>query len=239
MKRIYGYLTFLLLFSALFWFPNIALSAAMSSTPSPKPGRTSTPTPKNPIFRDDFTVTLAPDWKWENEVKGKWTITKDGWLQIIGEDSSLINNGFQNNMLCRPLPEGDFSISAHLITKPNANFQQVAIFLVKDGNNFVAVNRGFCDLCLPGGNGIFMDYKINGKWGSYKQAIKETDVYLKLENKKGVITGYYALTPDKWKRAGMFGNYIKFKEICLGVTNCKDVNSDVVGLYDYFEIAKP
>jgi len=70
----------------------------------------------------------------------------------------------------------------------------------------------------------------------------ETELYLKLEDKDNVISGYYATSPDQWERLGRFGNYFKFKRVGLGVTNVDQpgvINEDLVGFFDYFEIRKP
>jgi len=95
---------------------------------------------------------------------------------------------------------------------------------------------------VPGGNGIYMEYKIGGQFGNYKQALPETDVYLKLESKDNIITGSFATKPDQWQRLGRFGNYFVFKRVGLGVSNADSeskINADLVGLFDYFEITKP
>lgn len=194
------------------------------------------------IFRDDFTGSLQPGWRWEKENPKKWSITKDGWLQIVGEDSSLVNNGTQNNLLWRDLPDGDFTIVVHLKAILTANFQQAAIFLYEDKDNYVSINRGYCDICSTGGQGIYMDYKVAGQIGTYSTKFTADDLYLKLESKNNVISGYFATSPDQWTRLGRFGNIFQFKNVGIGVSNCgseSTSNAVITGQYDYFEIMKP
>jgi len=209
--------------------------------PTEQPTIQLSPTPEGQIFRDDFTTALGEGWTWENENKDNWSITSDGWLQIVGQNDLLISSGKQSNLLCRSIPEGDYEISTHIKTNPVANFQQSAIYLYQDPENFITINRGYCDLefCFTGGNAYYMDYKVNGTTGTYRMATKDTDVYLKLEQSNGVLTGYYSNTPDEWTRLGRFGNYFTFTKVCIGAGNGADVNSNVVGLFDYFEISKP
>lgn len=114
-------------------------------TETPKP--TNTPLPAGVLFRDDFNGELQPGWEWENENPDKWTFTDDGWLQIVGEFNSLISQNQQSNLLWYPLPEGDFVITVHLKTKPFENFHQAAIFIYEDPENYITLNRGYCDLC--------------------------------------------------------------------------------------------
>ena len=70
---------------------------------------------------------------------------------------------------------------------------------------------------------------------------KDTDVYLRLINQGGSITGYFATSPGEWQRAAAFGNFFDFKLVGLGTTNSKPtgVENDIVSLFDYFEISLP
>ena len=205
-------------------------------TESPKP--TATALPEGILFREDFEGELQPGWEWQDENPDKWTFTDDGWLQIIGESNGLLQENQQNNLLWYPLPEGNFVITVHLKTKPFENFQQAAIFIYEDPENYVTINRGYCDLCKTGGNGFYMDYKISGEWGSYNIATAAEDVYLRLESQDNIISGYYATAQDQWERLGRFGNFFQFKKVGIGVSNIRAA-SDVVGLFDYFEISLP
>jgi hypothetical protein len=205
-------------------------------TETPKP--TLTPLPEGVLFRDDFEGAFQPGWEWQDENPAKWTFTDDGWLQIIGEFDSLLGSEKQSNLLWYPLPAGDFVITVHLRTKPFANFQQAAIFIYEDPENYLTINRGYCGLCSTQGNGFYMDYKIAGEWGDYKTKTDAEDVYLRLESMDNILSGYYAVEPEGWMRLGRFGNYFQFKRVGLGVSNV-GASEDVVGLFDYFEISLP
>jgi hypothetical protein len=139
-----------------------------------------TPLPAGILFRDDFEGELQPGWEWENENPDKWTFTDGGWLQIIGESNNLLRENQQNNLLWYPLPTGDFVITVHLKTQPFENFHQAAIYIYQDPENYVTINRGYCDLCPTGGNGFYMDYEISGAMGNYNIATSAEDVYLRL-----------------------------------------------------------
>ncbi len=196
-------------------------------------------TPEGQFFRDDFTDGIQPGWEWENENPAKWTITSDGWLEIIGETQSLLGDEWQNNLLWYQLPQGDFVITAHLKAKPFENFHQATIYIYEDPENYIAINRGYCDICeLTKGNGIYMEYKIDSAWGGYQKATDAEDVYLRLESSNDMISGYYAFEEGQWERLGRFGNYFEFNKVGIGVSNVNAAN-DVVGMFDYFEITQP
>lgn len=210
-----------------------------TSTPVPTDTTVPSPTPEGQIFRDDFSGALLPGWTWENENPDRWAITSDGWLQILGEDTSLLAGQIQANTLWRDLPEGDFAITVHLQANPVADFQQAAIYIYEDIDNYITINRGFCGPC--GGSGIYMDYMINGELGTYMVPYHGTDLYLRLESTETTMTGFYASSPDQWARLGRFGNYFTFRRVGLGVSNVDrqgNINSDLAGLFDFFEITR-
>ena len=66
-----------------------------------------------------------------------------------------------------------------------------------------------------------------------------TDVYLRLVNQDGSITGYYASEYGDWQKVGAFGNYFDFKLVGLGTTNSNPngVENDIISQFDYFEIS--
>lgn len=224
-------------------------------TPTHKPTATFTPeltptiiptaSPVYQVFRDDFTGVLQPGWTWENEKPDRWKVTDDGWLQILAEDESVLAGEAQSNLLFRDLPSGNFVVTAHLTAAPDSNFQQAAIFLYEDINNYVAINRGYCEPCFPGkGNGIFVDYKINDQfiWSSaLNTQVDEVDVYLRLMSKDKIIYAYYALTPDDWQLITRLGDFFEFTRVGLGVSNIDkaEITSDLVGSFDYFAITRP
>lgn len=222
--------------------PTVPPVPTVKPSPEPTPTINPTATPENQLFRDDFTGELQPGWTWENENPALWTFTDDGWLQIIGEDASLLNEQPQSNLLWRDLPSGDGIITIHLKTQPLSNFQQATLYLYEDLDNYVALNRGFCDLCVDGGNAFYFEFKISGAFGTYNQVTNATDVYLRLTREGDVISGYYATEPGQWERIGRYGgSYFDFKRVGIGVTNSdpSGLNGDLVGQFDYFEITRP
>lgn len=210
--------------------------------PTAPPTVEPTATPENQIFRDDFTGSLQPGWEWENENPERWTFTDDGWLQIMGEDSALLGEQPQSNLLWRPLPGGDFVVTVHVKAQPLSDFQQATLYLYEDIENYVAINRGFCSPCSVAGNAFFFEYKISGAFGAYSAKSEATDVYLRLTREGDVISGYYGTDPNTLERIGRYGgSYFEFTRVGLGVTNSdpKGLEGDLVGQFDYFEITRP
>jgi len=207
-----------------------------------------TPLPEGIIFRDDFDGYFQPGWEWMNENPDRWSFVEFGdstWLKIIGDDSGNFID--QVNTLVRELPEGDFMITTHVIANPRVNHHQANIFLFENAQNYIRMNFGYCDHCgLPEGYGFFMETIIeNNPFGdvyAIPRAAEDTDVYLRLVNQGGSITGYYATEYGDWQRIGAFGNYFEFVSVGLGATNSASTEwniEDIEALFDYFEIALP
>ena len=219
---------------------------ASTSIPSPILTKTlelpPTITPVSQIFRDDFTGSIQAGWSWQNENPSRWGISTDGWLQIVGEDASLLADGIQSNLLCRIAPDGDFQITIHISADPQVDFQQAALYLYQDGDNYTALNRGYCSPCETGGSGIFMEYKFSGSWGSNQARAQDTDIFLRLVNQEHTTIGYYAFETGEWQRIGRVGNYLDLPNICLGVSNVDSAgtrNADLEAKFDYIEIFRP
>ena len=83
-----------------------------------------------------------------------------------------------------------------------------------------------------------MEYKIENQWGAYQKAIAADDVYLRLESKENILSGFYASEAGEWERLGRFGNYFQFCDVGIGVTNL-GAEETLVGLFDFFEISLP
>jgi purine nucleosidase/pyrimidine-specific ribonucleoside hydrolase len=197
--------------------------------------------PAVPAFRDDFTGSLQPGWTWQNENPSRWSLSSDGWLEILGEDASVLSGAAQSNLLCRPASEGDVQISAHVSANPTADFQQATLFLYQDADNYIAINRGFCGPCASAGSAVFMESKTAGALTTSFAKTADTDVFLRLEVSGQTVTGSYALDADAWQSLGSAGSSLTAPSICLGVSNADKagLSADLLGRFDYVEVAVP
>lgn len=208
-----------------------------ASTPTPEASET----PEGTLFRDDFSGEIHPSWTIIDENSSKWAVT-DGRLQIIGDDPSLLIDGNQTNLFWQPIPSMDFQITVHVVAETTSDFQQAAIFIYQDRDNYVTINRGYCSLCAAGGSGIFMDYKLAGSFGNYNVVAEVDDVYLRLVSQNDQIVGFYALEQNAWQRLGRVGNFLKAGYVGLGVSNsdgAHNYNDDLIAIFDFFEVTIP
>ncbi|MBI3169653.1 MAG: hypothetical protein HYZ22_14320 [Chloroflexi bacterium] len=199
-----------------------------------------TMTPEGPIFRDDFNSQLNAAWTWENEDASRYRMNENGWLEITGGDESIMTNGQQTNLLWITLPEDDFEIFIHLKSQPQSDFQRAGLLLYKDSEHYISLSRGYCMQCVLGGNGIFLEYNLNGSQGRYTTATNAVDLYLMLISRQGVVGAFYAVEWHHWQYLASLGSNVDFERVSLSVTNDStwDDGYDVVGRFDYFEIRR-
>ena len=202
-----------------------------------------TPLPEGILFRDDFNGAILPDWTIESEIPERWSISDEGEVVIIATIGGVPYtwddaNNHQDNLFLIPAPGGEYMITTHIRTDVFMNFHQAAIIIYEDPDNWMLLNRGYCDLCVPGGDGIFMDYKIEGAGGGYKIPFKADDVYLRIVHTEGRYESYYAEKEGEWTRLGRVGGYIEPEKLGFGASNRAE-GDDMTAYFDYFEVARP
>lgn len=223
--------------------PTLAPTKTVVPTQTAVPTLEPTPTPQGQIFYDDFNKTLQPEWEMLNENTLKWAFTNDGWLKIVAEDTCLLDEHFQKNMLVQYAPEGNFMIETLVQADPDTNFQQAAIYVIEDDNNYFSINRGYCQPCAPKGSGLYSDYSYKGEWGSSfgGRAYKDELVYLRIavnRDKKEIIA-FYSSDGEKWTQLRKIPLVINVNQIGLGTSNCDQDNIDdnLVAQFDYFKVS--
>ena len=194
----------------------------------------------NVIFRDDFNGQLDSSWFWENEIVEQWTITNQGWLKITADDDGLKLSGAQNNLLWHGIPVGNFEFSTHIILDPDSTYQRGGILIFGNNQNYVFLNRGYCDHidCGETKNAVIMEYQINGIWWFASIPVTETDVYLKLRINRGEITASYSTNGADWIDIYDLVVFFDFDRIGIGVSNgdLSSIDDDLVVEFDYFEV---
>jgi len=200
--------------------------------------------PAGLLFYDGFDGELEEGWIWQNEVPEKWSITEDGWLEIIAEDGAMLGmDSIQTNLLLQEMPDASrFEITAHLIADTTSDFQQAAIFFIEDSDNFLVINRGHCSPCPTQGDGIYTDYQYDGVNGSFKAVMTDADeVYFRIEydTDAGYLTAYYATEPEQWIQLRKIPIDLNYQMVGLGASNIdvqQNKDDDLVAKYDYFAI---
>lgn len=140
----------------------VAQETSPSATPRP-PTRTPAPTQAPPppaSVRADFQAAgLAPTWRWIREPGDNWSLfERPGWLTIQTEPKTLLFEGGEAPVLLRWQAVADFELVGRLRFSPGANFQAAGILAYADDDNFVSLNRAYCDrgpTCV--GDGAYLD----------------------------------------------------------------------------------
>ena len=196
-----------------------------------------------PILRDEFDGSLAEGWHWVNENPEKWNLTEQpGFLRIY--NSPFVVGG--ENLLLRPVAQGDFMIKTRLLFEPDTNFQFAGLVIWQDENNFLQLGRAFCDIpdvCV--GNGIYFDKILGGNFTDSNFATSvgnPSDILLRLERRGDMVRGFYSLDEGiTWYEIGMHWIPSDFQVNGVGLTSSQDHNTpdwDIPADFDFFEITE-
>lgn len=178
-----------------------------TSTPLPPTATVEpSPTPDPLLFRDDFEGSLGEGWTWTRENKQSWSLTNmPGWLEIIA-GPGYVGDGTLNNILLRPIPEGNFEIETKINFKPVGDYQLAGLLLYESAANFLQFGRAFCDapnVCAK--DGFYVDLVANGNTDgeNLATAAQETEIsYLRLRREGNRYTTYASHDGQEWQLIG-------------------------------------
>lgn len=205
------------------------------------------------IFRDEFEGSLEEGWFWVNEDPSRWSFADGSWLAITADNSSMLHQSEiigQTNVLVRPAPEGDFTLTAKVDTSPAEDFQQAGIFIIEDGFDYVAILVSFCKDCSPASGGELIEMKavldnqplLANPYLPKPQGVG-SEISLRLVYSSGVnsITGYYSFDGQDWLEAFQVRDAPPFDKVGLSATNSPGpggVQHDLIARFDFFELSR-
>jgi virginiamycin B lyase len=195
-------------------------------TLSPIPAEPAT-APTLATWTDDFNDALASGWSWVDEDPTHWNlIDAHGALRIITQGQSLYSADKPTNLLSRDAPAGDFEIVTKVTFDPKNNFQQAAILIYQDEDNFVLLNRGFCEREGCPGSGIFLDNESNGEIDFSKSSPGTSSslqtTWLRLHRKGTKYIAFYSGDGQKWEELGRVENPMTPTKVGLTANNAND-----------------
>lgn len=179
----------------------------------------------NIAFTDDFAGALDQEWAWQNENPDFWNLDANpGSLQILTSGSSLYGDKLPDNLLYRAAPDGDFEIVTEVEFDPVQNFQQAAILIFADEDNFILLNRGFCDAPTCPGNGIFLDKEQDGTVDpdNLIRPFNGSRTYLKLRKRGNIYAGFYSEDGQTWVLIGQLEHTMTPQHVGLTANNSND-----------------
>ena len=196
-------------------------------------------------WRDEFvTETLDYPWYWINENKDKWNLLENpGFLRI--HSSPYATGG--ENLLLRPVAQGDFSIETRVFFEPDTNFQFAGLVIYQDENNFLQLGRAFCDIegaCV--GNGIYFDKILGGNMPDSNFATQidnpfnAAESYLRLERRGEMVRAFYSHEGITWTEIGTHWIPPEFQVNAVGLTSAQDYfsGSAIPADFNYFEMTE-
>jgi virginiamycin B lyase len=188
---------------------------------SPPAGPTAAPMPNT--WTDDFNGALAPGWSWVAEDPTHWSLNNTpGVLRIVTQGESLYRAGKPKNLLLRDAPTSDYEIMTKVTFDPKNNFQQAAILIYQEDDNFVLLNRGFCGVGDCPGSGVFLDNMVKGKLdlANHPQtAVSSQTTWLRLRKEGIQYIGFYSADGQTWEELGRVENPLTPAKVGLTANN--------------------
>lgn len=197
------------------------------------------PSPPLIPWRDEFDGSLGDGWYWVNENPNEWSLTENpGFLRIY---TSPYGTGGEN-LLLRPVAEGDFAIETHMFFSPDTNFQFAGLVIWQDEDNFLQFGRAFCEYegapCV--GNGIYFDYTGGGT--NFATSVDNpSEAYLRLERRGEMVRALFSYEGVTWVEIGSHWIPPEFQVNGVGLTSAQDFFTeewDVPADFDYFELTE-
>lgn len=216
--------------------------AVPTNTPAPLPTETSIPPTINSgalLFQDEFEGSLDSGWEWLRENNNDWSLTNNaGWLEIMAGFGS-INGGNVNNLLLRPIPEGNFELETRLKFKPAENQQIAGLLIYENAANHIQFGYGLCDAPQCAGEGLYLDLMTGGSFDSENFATKATGteiIYLRLRLEGNIFTAYASENGQDWNLIGAHNNEIKPLLVGLVAGGAFNRTVQTPAQFDYFVI---
>jgi Tol biopolymer transport system component/regulation of enolase protein 1 (concanavalin A-like superfamily) len=189
-------------------------------------------------WRDEFDQEPAEPWYWVNPNPNRWGLN-DGNLRIYASPSATGGE----NLLLRPVENGDFTIKTHLFFEPDANFQFAGLVIYQDADNYLQFGRAFCDApdaCV--GNGIYFDKALDGEFRDSNfgtQVGSSSEAYLRLERRGDMVKAFYSSEGITWFEIGTHWIPEGFQVNGVGLTASQDYSTpeeDIPADFDFFEL---
>jgi hypothetical protein len=192
------------------------------------------------IFGDNFANSLDKNWEWLYEDKNNWSLTNNpGWLEI-NAGYGFVNGGNIENLLVRPMPEGNFEMETRLKFNPIEKMQFAGLIVFENGANHIQFGHGFCHAPSCTDDGIYFQKMSRGSWDSENFDIDADHmeiVYLRLRRKGNNFTAYISQNGTDWL---MIGTHTaeEMNEFSVGLISGQSFNRDSrpPAQFDYFVI---
>lgn len=172
------------------------------------PPPTHTMAPVTPgAWSDEFdAATLAEGWRWLRQDADKWSLSKrPGWLRIQTQWQRLTTGAPNNleNVLLRAAPAGDWSITVQVAFTPTQDLQQATLWVYRNDDNWIALERAFCGECSSFTQGVFLESEQESVTSSVAAAaLSSSTAYLRMQRVGSRYTASYSTDGASWSEVG-------------------------------------
>jgi beta-xylosidase len=217
----------------------LATLAAPASAPTAAAGVTQL---TSSAFRDDFAGTMDTGWTWFKSAEPGYSLTHTpGWLRLNLSSGSFRGATPPENVLVRPAPTGNFSMSTFLRFSPHNDFEIAGLAVIFDDHSVLQMGRAGCFLEAPTpecvGDGLYFDNLQNGsaEGGNFATpALLGLDYLLRLERQGNVYTASYSTDGSNWQSIG--SHTVDKAPASIGLIAAQSTVANPYADFDYFEM---
>jgi len=193
-------------------------------------------------FRDDFDGTMDTGWTWFQSAEPGYSLTHTpGWLRLNLSSGSFRGAPPPENLLVRPSPTGNFSMSAFLRFSPHNNFEFAGLAVVFNDHSVLQFGRAGCFLEAPTpeciGDGLYFDNLQNGATvgGNFATpALLGLDYLLRLERQGKTYAASYSTDGSNWQSIG--SHTVDKAPASIGLIAAQSTVASPYADFDYFEM---
>ncbi len=184
-----------------------ALQPAPTQTAPPAPAATQSPAVTSGAWSDEFDApALAEGWRWLRQDADKWSLSaRPGWLRIQTQWQRLTTGAPNSleNVLLRAAPAGDWSITAQVAFTPTQDAQQATLWVYRNDDNWIALERTFCAECTSFTQAVFLESEQEGVSSSMGAAASGPGTaYLRMQRAGSRYTASYSADGASWSVVG-------------------------------------
>ncbi len=199
------------------------------------------------LWSDGFDgLSLSSGWMWMRRDAANWSLSaRPGWLRIRTQAQRLLFDApnDMHNILLRPAPPGDWTITTRVAFAPTHDFHQAALWVYRNDDNFLTVDRGFCAGCASQGSGVFLDAELDGE-PTFPAArpFAATTTYLRVQRAGARYTASYSANGTSWTVLGE-AERPDLAHALVGVSasnsSAEPSIPSIAADFDYFQVDSP
>jgi beta-xylosidase len=171
-------------------------------------------------------------WSWVREDPTHWNLTSNpGFLHILAQPGGLFQTGNDTrNLLFTAAPSGAYQITTKVTISPTENFQNAAIYVYQDDDNYLRLSRRYAD-----GDKVDFRREVSGTVTTLSVNEFATVVYLRIAREGDSYMAYYSTDGSSWISVGQRSMPLLNPKVGIG-SECGPSTTEIPTDFDFFQL---